>query len=896
MSTHSPELILDDDRDEVARPSEEEPTRSTSDHVLVIDDDPDVLGLFKACLESQGYRVTAASDGPAGIDLAIADPPTIVILDMIMPGMGGLEVLERLRGDPRTQPLPILMVSGQDDVEARVKCLRKGVDDFIAKPFEREELVARVEALIRRASERGRRPAPVLTPDDRRRLQILRNALRDGPESLVPDYDIRTASGYAYPAAGASPDEDGPRDPIEDLEHLHSRGYLERAFHDVVLTCPYCEHHNIHLREVCPACGSADLRPVEMIHHYRCAFVGPLDSFRRGNKLVCPKCRVQLRHIGLEYEKPTDTVQCGSCDRGFQEPDVAARCRGCRRPFPPEQAERRRVFAYALTAAGRFAAEVGSFIESPGGPDFTEEETEVYRPEFFRELVSHEVGRGISLGHPTALLRIGVRGLDKLVEARGPVAGRRVLQAIVRHVRGVVRRVDKIGRMRPADFVVLIPGADTRTVVAVGRRLAESFAQIQDENLEKVNLSYAWAIHPHEAEDAHALLARVMEETPSAHFGDPDAYEPRFDGGTMLPPYGTSDEEMDDGFQYVDADAVGDVVDGEEAPGGVAEDGESHRPGEGSELLIEPSAHAHRIAPVGDPGTDPDVETPDGEFGAAEAEYDEQGDPVTLDGGGGTGLMVGGAFFPDVDGELEIDGPYELSHPGVVPDAEMLDPLYTDGLDPGDPEVWWRTPVEDVASGEDGSHDVGAPAIEPPAEAGDDAWWSTPADQAWTDDGSRQVGVPPQHAEDDVESWWSNPPSTGAAEDEYWDDPTAGPSVASDGSESDLQHPASPAAPSVEDDEFWWTTPPGEPTGESEPAVDPEQVDEHLDTELVLPEDEDFHSGRTILQPPRYPGSVPGSPVLPPIDDEDAWWSTPREDEDDDASSDSEGPGPRGRG
>jgi len=83
MSTHSPELILDDDREEVAGPNEEEPIRSTSDHVLVIDDEPDMLGLYKACLSSHGYRVTAASDGPAGLDLAVVDPPTLVILDML---------------------------------------------------------------------------------------------------------------------------------------------------------------------------------------------------------------------------------------------------------------------------------------------------------------------------------------------------------------------------------------------------------------------------------------------------------------------------------------------------------------------------------------------------------------------------------------------------------------------------------------------------------------------------------------------------------------------------------------------------------------------------------------------------------------------------------------------
>ena len=492
----------------------------------MVDDEPDMLGLYKACLGAHGYRVTAASDGAAGLDLAVVDPPVIIILDMLMPGMDGLGFLERLRNDSRTEDIPVLMVSGRDDVDDRVRCLKKGVDDFITKPFEYEELVARVEAITRRAARKSQTQSVKLGPDERRRLQILRNALRDGPDSLVPLYDVHAASGYTYPATCALPDAGDVTDPIADLDFMHAHGYLERTFHDVVLSCPFCSHHNIHLREVCPACGSADLRPVEMIHHYRCAFVGPSEAFRSGEKLVCPKCRVQLRHIGLEYEKPTDTVQCSSCDRGFQEPDVAARCRNCQRPFPPEQAERRRIHSYALTAAGRFVAEVGSFMASPGGPDFTENETAVYRPEFFRELVGHEVARGSSLGHSTALLRIGLRGLEKLVESRGQAAGRRALHQVVRNIRAVIRKVDKIGRIRAADFVVLLPGADTRAAVSLARRVAESFSQSEDEHLERIALSYAWAVHPQEAEDAPALLNRVMEETTTAYLGDPAAYEP----------------------------------------------------------------------------------------------------------------------------------------------------------------------------------------------------------------------------------------------------------------------------------------------------------------------------------------------------------------------------------
>ncbi|MBN2492223.1 MAG: response regulator [Planctomycetes bacterium] len=512
---------------------------AVQDHVLVIDDEPDMLGLYRACLTAHGYRVTAAADGAAGLDLAAADPPSAVVLDMRMPGMDGLEVLERFRRQAATADVPILMVSGQDTVEDRITCLRQGVDDFLPKPFEYEELVARVQALIRRATVHTRPPPAELGPDDRRRLGILRRALREGPGSLLPVYDRRVPCGFAYPATtAASAEEALKHDPLADLDFLHARGYLERTFHDVVLVCPFCSHHDIHLREVCPACGSADLSSVEMIHHFRCAHTGPAADFRGAGGLECPKCRTPLRHVGLDHEKPPDTVACGSCGRAFQEPDVAARCRSCSHPFAPEEADRRRIYGYIVTAAGRFAAEAGAFLEPPAGSVLTENEVEVYRAEFFRELVHHEVTRSATLGQSTAVLRIGVRGLEKLVAAHGQNAGRRALRDVVDTIRASVREVDRIGRLRAADFVVLLPGADTRTAVRIARKVAEVFGQSEEEDFERLGLSYAWAVHPNEAADADSLLGRVLDETPTAYLGDPEMYVPADEAGLFLPALG----------------------------------------------------------------------------------------------------------------------------------------------------------------------------------------------------------------------------------------------------------------------------------------------------------------------------------------------------------------------
>jgi EAL domain-containing protein (putative c-di-GMP-specific phosphodiesterase class I)/DNA-binding response OmpR family regulator len=117
--------------------------------VLVVDDDPVVRRLLAETLLGAGLRVEEASTGPQAIDLAGRRPYGVVLLDSNLPGMSGLQVLARLRSEESTRTLPVLMVTGEDDVAARVRGLQQGADDYVVKPFHPEELLARVRAQMR---------------------------------------------------------------------------------------------------------------------------------------------------------------------------------------------------------------------------------------------------------------------------------------------------------------------------------------------------------------------------------------------------------------------------------------------------------------------------------------------------------------------------------------------------------------------------------------------------------------------------------------------------------------------------------------------------------------------------------------------------------------------------
>jgi len=115
--------------------------------ILIADDDPQILRALRITLSARGYEVDVATNGRAALDAAIANHPDLVILDLGMPGLTGIEVIHGLRGWTTT---PILVVSGRSDSMDKVAALDAGADDYVTKPFAADELLARVRALGRR--------------------------------------------------------------------------------------------------------------------------------------------------------------------------------------------------------------------------------------------------------------------------------------------------------------------------------------------------------------------------------------------------------------------------------------------------------------------------------------------------------------------------------------------------------------------------------------------------------------------------------------------------------------------------------------------------------------------------------------------------------------------------
>jgi phosphate regulon transcriptional regulator PhoB len=152
--------------------------------ILIVEDERDIADLVKYHLEKASLPARSVGDGRHALDLIAREPPDLVILDLMLPGVDGIEVCRRLRSSPATQTIPIIMLTAKAEEVDRIVGLEMGADDYVTKPFSPRELVARVKAVLRRAAA----PAapgdgPIAAGD--LRLDPSRHEVRKGEQPVV---------------------------------------------------------------------------------------------------------------------------------------------------------------------------------------------------------------------------------------------------------------------------------------------------------------------------------------------------------------------------------------------------------------------------------------------------------------------------------------------------------------------------------------------------------------------------------------------------------------------------------------------------------------------------------------------------------------------------------------
>ncbi|MGI9384964.1 MAG: response regulator [Methyloligellaceae bacterium] len=337
--------------------------------------------------------------------------------------------------------LPVIDLTGALGARADLDASKLANDD-----------AARVGELIAVFHERRKRLHGDLLYSDDLGDKLLGRAFVAGRQ-LQPAYDPAARSLVAYNVLLAS-------DQVEsEVDKLIKSGFLSEVFFDRFHVCDRCGSSRFNIREECPQCRSPQMTEEAYLHHFRCAYQGPESDFRQGDDLVCPKCRQELSHFSVDYDKPGSMVSCGGCGHATSEPSVGFVCIDCQAHSDGDAIRVRDVQAYSLTERAVDYLQSGRALlgHRQGALRFAE------LPIDLIVALNGELKRHEEEGTPFAFLDISYDKAREVEHEAGPRQFSQARDLVLENMRNIVRKQDRVVKGQSYDFA-LMAGADADEV------------------------------------------------------------------------------------------------------------------------------------------------------------------------------------------------------------------------------------------------------------------------------------------------------------------------------------------------------------------------------------------------------------------------------------------------
>lgn len=262
-------------------------------------------------------------------------------------------------------------------------------------------------------------------------------------KTLKPFVDPHSIIGYTYPEISVNFDNDEEAHVLDILEWAEREGLIWPDFYERVYLCNNCSSGFLSYREVCPHCSSSNSKSEDLVHHFPCAFIGPISDFKNtiDNTLTCPKCNKALRHIGVDYDKPSIIHHCNNCDNNFQDFFVKAKCISCEQDMDVQFLVPKSVNIYKLTKKGRAAATNG-FLST--GQEI-EDIFGTINMAMLKVMLHYELERiKANAEQKTTIALIHLENIFELYNKIGKRAQKELLEDLVRIIRE---------NIKPTDFI-----------------------------------------------------------------------------------------------------------------------------------------------------------------------------------------------------------------------------------------------------------------------------------------------------------------------------------------------------------------------------------------------------------------------------------------------------------
>ena len=377
--------------------------------ILIADNIAKNRDLLKRTLENHGFPTIEAATSD---EVFATDPDNVmlVLTTAYFKDISAFDILSKFKNTPSLADIPFIICSSRNDPEFIAECVQTGFKDIIFRPYNRKIVVKHIKKVL---IEEGIMSEDMFLGEtqtqkihEEEKIEFLKYILNMSPMEITPAYTPEVNNAYSYPIVteffGISSGEG-----FNILHELYDEGVLSRTLFDKVGLCPTCNFHTLNFREVCPKCGDLDIEIESIYHHFSCGYVGPAADFKKAlnqDEFVCPKCDKVLRHIGLDYEKPSDTFICRKCSFIFTEPAVDFKCFYCDIVAPAEEVLVSEVYSYAPNAKTKKVVEYGSFTAFDIREVLLEKEGSQYSRDFFDYMLKLKYKEHKEYGDPIVLL------------------------------------------------------------------------------------------------------------------------------------------------------------------------------------------------------------------------------------------------------------------------------------------------------------------------------------------------------------------------------------------------------------------------------------------------------------------------------------------------------------
>ncbi len=394
-----------------------------SARILVVDDVPINVRLLQAKLTAEYFDVVTASDGPSALEVMATEPPDIVLLDVMMPGMTGFEVCRRIKANPRWTHIPVVMVTALDLPEDRVEGLEAGADEFLTKPVDDLALLARVRSLVR---------LKMLMDEWRMRQETgQRLGMRDDGPTLSAE------SGEGAEILLVADD---------DRQLLRYQTTLDRDGHTIGVVAPGADAIDRIQK------ASASLLIVDLN-------VQSVDPLRLCSQLRSHEATRHLPILIVGSEADTPKLIKG-LELGVND--------YLKKPLEPNELRAR---VRTQIKRKRFQQRIIAMHEASLAMALTDGLTGLYNRNYFAAHVEALLRNAREQGRPLSLMMVDVDHFKAVNDTYGHAAGDEVLQELARRISNGVRGFDLVARLGGEEFVIVMPECRAQEARLVGERL-----------------------------------------------------------------------------------------------------------------------------------------------------------------------------------------------------------------------------------------------------------------------------------------------------------------------------------------------------------------------------------------------------------------------------------------